>query len=106
MFNKDEKGHHILIIKYLTSSSRFDILDIEEICLKDLDEHAIVVKFKPEKKLKEEKFKTNEASAIIKVFKEYQTKAYQQLDIKKSQKEEKEKAKKMGKGVDEVFNIF
>lgn len=105
MFNKED-GHFVLIIKYVTSSVKVDILDIEELTFKDMDENQIVVKFKLEKNLKDEKFRTTEGKFIIKTFKEFQTKAYQNLDINKAKKEEKKKAKKIEADVQNIISIF
>ena len=42
----------------------------------------------------------------MKVFKDFQTKALQHLDVKKQQKEDRMKQKQIKKNVKEMFSIF
>ncbi len=95
VFTKDEKGKIIVIMKYVTTSYTYNILDIEEVIPKEGEENLITFKYKPELKAKNENFRTNESNNIIKVFNELKNKAYKIVDERKRDKEEKLKNKQL-----------
>lgn len=106
VFNKEGRNTYVVNFKYMTSSTKYDILDIESITQVEGEENTILIKYKPEKKLPNELFRTNEVTKIMKVFKDFQTKALQHLDVKKQQKEDRMKQKQIKKNVKEMFSIF
>lgn len=73
-----------------------DILDIEDMVLKEGEENMITIKYKPETQ-KNENFRTNECLNIIKIFKELKEKAYKQLDEKKAEKQSENRTKVLQK---------
>jgi hypothetical protein len=83
----------VVILKYVTTSYTYSILDIDDITLSD--DIMIQIKYKAETEMKNENFRTQEAQNIIKVFKELKTKAYKIVDEKKNQKEDKKKNKNL-----------
>ena len=106
VFNKEAKNSYVVNIKYMTSSMKYDILDIDNIIQVEGEDNLIVIKFKVDKGQQDETFRTNEVKKILKVFKEFQTKAIQHLDVKKQQKEDRMKQKQIKKNVKEMFSIF
>lgn len=106
VFNKEAKNSYVVNIKYMTSSMKYDILDIDNIIQVEGEENLIMIKFKVDKGQQDETFRTNEVKKILKVFKEFQTKAIQHLDVKKQQKEDRMKQKQIKKNVKEMFSIF
>ena len=106
VFNKEGRNTYVINFKYMTSSTKYDILDIESITQVEGEENTILIKYKFEKNLPSELFRTNEVAKIMKVFKDFQTKAIQHLDVKKQQKEDRMKQKQIKKNVKEMFSIF
>ncbi len=105
VFTKDEKGHLVLILKYVTTSVKYQIIEIKEIKLKDGDANMITIEYNPEMNAKTEKFRTSEASLIIKVFQEFQKKAIEQSDSKKLEVEQSEKIENMGNNINEFLSF-
>ena len=83
VFNKEGKNNYILTIKYITSSTKYDILEIDNISIVEGEDNVILIKYKENKGEDVEMFRTNETNKILKVFKEFQTKAIQHVAIKK-----------------------
>jgi chromosome segregation ATPase len=106
VFNKEGKNNYILTIKYITSSTRYDILEIDNISVVEGEENVILIKYKENKGEDVEMFRTNETNKILKVFKEFQTKAIQHVDIKKQEKEDRIKQKQIKKNVKDMFSLF
>jgi hypothetical protein len=97
----------ILIIKYVTGTYRYGILDIDDICQKEGYDNLFYVKFKPEIGQKNEKFRSNDWPSIVKVFKELQTKEYQIRDERKDKKEKDKKRKREGDDLSKkLFTVF
>jgi hypothetical protein len=105
VFNKEGRNY-VINIKYLASSYKYDILDIDDIYTQKDDDKIIIIKYKNNKNRADEKFRTNESKKIIKVFKDFQNKALEHLDVKKHQKEEKLKKRQIKKDVKGMFDIF
>ena len=105
VFNKEGRNY-ILTIKYITSSSKYDILEIDNITNVEGEDNIILIKYKENKGEDVEMFRTNETNKILKVFKEFQTKAIQHVDIKKQEKEDRMKQKQIKKNVKDMFSLF
>ena len=103
MFTKDEKGHMVLIIKYVTTSIKFQILEIKEIRIKDGEENSICIEYIPEKNLRSEIFRTNEGASIIRIFQEFQKKSIEQSDSKKVAAEQNKKIKNIGANLNDIL---
>ncbi len=95
VFTKDEKGKIIIILKYVTTSYTYNILDIEDVSLKEGEDNMITFKYKSSLNVKNENFRTNESASIIRVFNELKSKALKIIDEKKREKEEKTKNKQL-----------
>lgn len=106
IFYKEGKNRYLVNIKYMTSSSKYNILDIESITQIEGEDSVVLFKFKSDKNQQEEKFRTKEVNKMLKVFEEFHRKAIQHLDIKKQKKEDRMKDKQMKKNVNDMFNIF
>ena len=106
IFYKEGKTRYLVNIKYMTSSSKYNILDIEGITQLEGEDGVVLFKFKPDKNQQEEKFRTKEVNKMLKVFEEFRRKAIQHLDVKKQKKEDRMKEKQMKKNVNDMFNIF
>ena len=106
VFNKEGKNNYILTIKYITSSTKYDILEIDNISIVEGEDNVILIKYKENKGEDVEMFRTNETNKILKVFKEFQTKAIQHVDIKKQEKEDRMKQKQIKKNVKDMFSLF
>ena len=89
MFTKDEKGHMVLIIKYVTTSIKYQILEIKEIKFKEGEENIIYIEYKPEKNIRSENFRTSEGAAII----------------KKNEAEEKKKIDNIGANLNDILSF-
>ncbi len=105
MFTKDEKGHMVLIIKYVTTSIKYQILEIKEIKFKEGEENIIYIEYKPEKNIRSENFRTSEGAAIIKIFQEFQKKGIEQSDVKKNEAEEKKKIDNIGANLNDILSF-
>ncbi len=106
VFNREGKNNSILTIKYITSSTRYDILEIDNISIVEGEENVILIKYKENKGEDVEMYRTNETNKILKVCKEFQTKAIQHVDIKKQEKEDRNKQKQIKKNVKDMFSLF
>lgn len=93
MFSKDINGQYIVIIKYVTTSVTLNILDIEEISL--TEDNLMLFTYKPEKNMKNEKFRSKEQETIMKIYNKMKNKALQITDEKNVKKTEVDKTKKL-----------
>ncbi len=105
VFNKEGRNY-ILTIKYITSSTKYDILEIDNITNVEGEDNIILIKYKENKGEDVEMFRTNETNKILKVFKEFQSKAIQHVDVKKQEKEDRIKQKQIKKNVKDMFSLF
>ena len=106
VFNKEGRNKYIISIKYITSSYKYDILDIEEMSQMEGDENMFIVKFNKNKGREDELFRSHEVNKILKIFQEFKNKAIQFADIKKIKKEERKKEKKIKKDEKAMFDIW
>lgn len=88
----------------MTSSSTFDILDIAEIRLDEVDKE--VFSFHNPKAPSLEKFRSAEIDTIIRIFNEMKEKAIKNSKEGNFQKQSTERKKDMGKKVEDVFDLF
>jgi hypothetical protein len=95
VFTKDEKGKIIVILKYVTTSYTYNILDIEDVVSKEGEDSVVTFKYKASLNVKNENFRTNECANIIKVFNDLKNKALKIVDEKKREKEEKMKNRQL-----------
>jgi len=93
MFSKDVNGQYIVIIKYVTTSVTLNILDIEEITL--IEDNLMLFTYKPEKNMKNEKFRSKEQETIMKIYNKMKNKALQITDEKNLKKTKVDKTKKL-----------
>ena len=106
VFNKEGRNKYIISIKYITSSYKYDILDIEEMSQMEGDENMFIVKFNKNKGREDELFRSHEVNKILKIFQEFKIKAIQFADIKKIKKEERKKERQIKKDVKAMFDIW
>ena len=106
VFNKEGRNKYIISIKYITSSYKYDILDIEEMSQMEGDENMFIVKFNKNKGREDELFRSHEVNKILKIFQEFKNKAIQFADIKKIKKEERKKERQIKKDVKAMFDIW
>lgn len=95
----------VLIIKYVTTSAKHNIIDIKEIVFKEGDENIIMIEYKTEKELRNEFFRSSECSNIIRVFHEYQKKAYEQMDSKKLEDHKFKKIENIGANLKDILSF-
>ncbi len=105
VFTKDEKGHLVLIIKYVTTSIKYQILEIKEIRLIEGEANMMSIECKPEANSKTEHFRTSEGTVIVKVFQEFQKKAIEQSDAKKLEAEQNKKIENMGVNLNDILSF-
>jgi hypothetical protein len=103
VFTKDEKGHMVLIIKYVTTSIKYRILEIKDIRFKEGEENMISIEYIPEKNQRAEYFRTNEGATIIKIFQEFQKKSIEQSDSKKVAAEQNKKIENIGANLNDIL---
>jgi hypothetical protein len=95
----------VVIIKYVTTSAKHNILDIKDVVFKEGDESVIMLEYKPEKQLRNEFFKSSESANIIKVFQEYQKKAYEQMDTRKLEDQKNKKIENIGANLKDILSF-
>ncbi len=95
----------VLIIKYVTTSIKYQILDIKDIKFKEGEENMIFVEFKPEKNLRGENFRTTEGANIMRIFQEFQKKAIEQSDQKKTDQEQHKKIENIGANLKDILSF-
>lgn len=103
IFERDSYNHYVVNIKYMTSSFKYDVLDITSIKLSETGDNIISINFKDGRI---ENFRTNEGNKIIEVYNKYYKSAVENLDVKKAQKEDRRKKKEIKKNVRDMFDIF
>ena len=106
VFNKEGRNKYVISIKYITSSYKYDILDIEEMSQMEGDENMFIVKFNKSKGREDEMFRSHEINKILKIFQEFKSKAIQFADIKKIKKEERKKERQIKKDVNAMFDMW
>ena len=106
VFNKEGRNKYIINIKYITSSYKYDVLDIEEMVQMEGEENIILVKFNKNKGREDEMFRTHEINKILKTYQDFRSKAIQFSDIQKIKREERKKEKQIKRNVDAMFNIW
>ena len=105
VFNKEGKNKYIINIKYITSTYKYNILEISEMKQLEGEENILIIKFIKEKARNDEMFKSHEINKILKIFQEFKNKAIQYADMKRIKKDERRKEKEMKKNVNAMFNI-
>ena len=106
VFNKEGRNKYVINIKYITSSYKYDILDIEEITQMEGEENIFIIKFNKSKGRDDEMFRTNELNKFLKIFQDFRSKAIQFADIQKLKREERKKEKQIKKNVNAMFDIW
>ena len=106
VFNKEGRNKYVINIKYITSSYKYDILDIEEMTQMENEENIFVIKYNKNKGRDDELFRTNEINKILKIFQDFKNKAIQFADIQKIKREERKKEKQIKKNVNAMFDIW
>ena len=106
VFYKEGKNNYVVNINYITSSYKYNILDIEDIAQFEGDETIFVIKYIKSKDREDEMFRTKEINKILKIYQDFKKKAMQHVDVLKNKKEEKKREKLMKKNVNDMFNIW
>jgi hypothetical protein len=105
VFNEEGKNKYIINIKYITSTYKYNILEISEMKQLEGEENILIIKFIKEKARNDEMFKSHEINKILKIYQEFKNKAIQYSDMKRIKKDERRKEKEMKKNVNAMFNI-
>ena len=105
VFNKEEKNKYKINIKYITSTYKYNILEISEMKQLEGEENILIIKFIKEKARNDEMFKSHEINKILKIYQEFKNKAIQYSDMKRIKKDERRKEKEKKKNVNAMFNI-
>jgi hydrogenase maturation factor HypE len=95
----------VLIIKYVTTSAKHNILDIKDILFKDGDENMVTIEYKAEKDQRNEYFRSSESASIKRIFHEYQKKAYEQMDTKKIEDQRNKKIDNIGANLKDILSF-
>ena len=106
VFNKEGRNKFVINIKYITSSYKYDVLDIDDMTQMEGEENIIIVKFNKNKGRDDEMFRTHEVNKILKIFQDFRSKAIQYSDIQKIKREERKKEKQIKKNVNAMFDIW
>lgn len=106
VFNKEGRNKYVINIKYITSSYKYDILDIEDITQLEGEENIFVIKFNKNKRRDDEMFRTHELNKILKIYHDFRSKAIQFADVQKIKREERKKEKQIQKNVNAMFDIW
>ena len=106
VFNKEGRNKFVINIKYITSSYKYDVLDIDDMAQMEGEENIIIVKFNKNKGRDDEMFRTHEVNKILKIFQDFRSKAIQYSDIQKIKREERKKEKQIKKNVNAMFDIW
>ena len=105
VFNKEGKNKYIINIKYITSTYKYNILEISEMKQLEGEENILIIKFIKEKARNDEMFKSHEINKILKIYQEFKNKAIQYSDMKRIKKDERRKEKEKKKNVKAMLNI-
>ena len=106
VFNKEGRNKYVINIKYITSSYKYDILDIEDITQLEGEENIFVIKFNKNKRRDDEMLRTHELNKILKIYHDFRSKAIQFADVQKIKREERKKEKQIQKNVNAMFDIW
>ena len=106
VFFKEGKNKFLINIKYITSSYKYNILDISEMKQMEGEENILIIKFIKEKRRNDEMFKTREINKILKVYQDFKNNAIQFSDIKRAKRDERKKEKEIKKDVNAMFNMW
>ena len=106
VFTNEGKNNYILNIKYITSSYKYNILDINEMKQLEGQENILIIKFTKEKQRNDELFKSKEINKILKIYQEFKNKGIQFSDTKRIKKEQRRKEKELRKDLNNMFNIW
>ena len=106
VFNKEGRNKYVINIKYITSSYKYDVLDIEEMTQMENEENIFIIKFNKNKGRDEEMFRSHEVNKILKIYQDFRSKAIQFADIQKIKREERKKEKQIKKNVNAMFEIW
>ena len=71
VFNKEGRNNYVVNIKYITSSYKYNILDIEDIVQFEGDENIFVIKYIKSKDREDEMFRTKEINKILKIYQDF-----------------------------------
>ena len=105
VFTNEGKNNYVINIKYLTSSYKYNILDINEMKQLEGQENILIIKFNKERQRNDELFKTKEINKILKIYQEFKNKGIQFSDTKRIKKEQRRKEKEIRKELNNMFNI-
>jgi len=105
IFTKDENNQMVLIVKYVTTSAKHNILELKDIVFKDGDENMITIEYKAEKEQRSEYFRSSEAANIKRIFHEYQKKAYEQMDTRKIEDQRNKKIDNIGANLKDILSF-
>ena len=106
VFFKEGKDKFLINIKYITSSYKYNILDISEMKQLEGEDNILIIKFIKEKKRNDEMFKSREINKILKVYQDFKNNAIQFSDIKRAKRDERKKEKEIKKDVSAMFNMW
>ena len=106
VFTNEGKNNYVINIKYLTSSYKYNILDINEMKQLEGQENILIIKFNKERQRNDELFKTKEINKILKIYQEFKNKGIQFSDTKRIKKEQRRKEKEIRKDLNNMFNIW
>ena len=106
VFTNEGKNNYILNIKYITSSYKYNILDISDMKQLEGQENILIIKFNKEKQRNDELFKSKEINKILKIYQEFKNKGIQFSDTKRIKKEQRRKEKELRKDLNNMFNIW
>ena len=106
VFFKEGKNKFLINIKYITSSYKYNILDISEMKQLEGEDNILIIKFIKEKKRNDEMFKSREINKILKVYQDFKNNAIQFSDIKRAKRDERKKEKEIKKDVSAMFNMW
>ena len=106
VFFKEGKNQFLINIKYITSSYKYNILDISEMKQLEGEDNILIIKFIKEKKRNDEMFKSREINKILKVYQDFKNNAIQFSDIKRAKRDERKKEKEIKKDVSAMFNMW
>ena len=106
VFTNEGKNNYILNIKYITSSYKYNILDISDMKQLEGQENILIIKFNKEKQRNDELFKSKEINKILKIYQEFKNKGIQYSDTKRIKREQRRKEKELRKDLNNMFNIW
>ena len=106
VFNKEGRNKYVINIKYITSSYKYDVLDIEEISQIEGEENLLIIKYNKNKGRDDEIFRSLEINKILKIYQDFKSKAIQFADIQKIKRDERKKEKQIKKNVNAMFDIW